>query len=58
MDTFDFNNSLYKDVCTSIEIDGKDLVLEDKYEFLYPNGALLCESNYTFNNTDFVKWKN
>ena len=53
IDTFDFNNSLYKDVCTGIEIDGKDLILEDRYEYLYPNGALLCESNCTFNNTDF-----
>ena len=53
IDTFNSNDSLYKDLCIGIEIDGKDLVFEDRYEVLYPNGALLCESNCTYNNTDF-----
>ena len=53
VDTFDLKNSLYKDLCVGIEINGKDLILEDRYEYLYPNGALLCESNCTFKNTDF-----
>ena len=53
LDTFDFKNSLYKDLCIDIEINGKDLILKDRYEYLYPNGALLCESNCTYNNTDF-----
>ena len=53
IDTFNANDSLYKDMCIGIEIDGKDLVFEDRYEVLYPNGALLCESNCTYNRTDF-----
>jgi hypothetical protein len=53
IDTFNSNDSLYKDLCIGIEIDGKDLVFEDRYEALYPNGALLCESNCTYNRTDF-----
>ena len=55
LDTFDFNNSLYKDLCIDIVINGKDLILKDRYEYLYPNGALLCESNCTYNSTDFDK---
>ena len=53
LDTFNSNNTLYKDFCLGIEIDGKDLVLEDRYQYLYPNGAVLCESNCTYNRTDF-----
>ena len=53
LDTFNSNDTLYKDLCTGIEIDGKDLVLEDRFKYLYPNGAVLCESNCTFNKTDF-----
>ena len=34
-------------------IDGKDLVFEDRYKYLYPNNKILCESNCTLNNTDF-----
>ena len=40
-------------MCIEIEIDGKDLVFEDRYEVLYSIGALLCESNCTYNRTDF-----
>ena len=53
LDTFNFNNTLYKDICTGIEIDGKDLVLEDRYKYLYPNDVFFCEHNCTLNNTDF-----
>ena len=52
-DTFNPNNTLYKEFCTGIELDGKDLVFEDRYNVLYPNGALLCETNCTYNSTDF-----
>jgi len=44
---------VYKELCVSVEIDGKDLVLEDRYKNLYPNDALLCESNCTYNHTEF-----
>jgi len=55
IDTFNLNDSIYKNLCTGIELYGKDIVFEDRYETLYPNGALLCESNCTYNNTDFAE---
>ena len=52
IDTFNFNSSIYSDICLPIEIDGKDLVLEDRIEFLYPNYSF-CESICTYDYTDF-----
>ena len=53
IDTFNYNNTIYKNFCRGLEIDGKDLVFEDRYKYLYPNNKILCESNCTLNNTDF-----
>jgi len=53
VDIFNYNNTAYKDICTGIEINGKDLVLEDRYKYLYPNDVFFCEDNCTMNNTDF-----
>jgi hypothetical protein len=53
IDTFHFNNTVYKNFCRSLEIDGKDLVFEDRYKYLYPNDKILCESNCILNNTNF-----
>ena len=53
IDIFNFNNSVYKDVCTGVEINGKDLVLEDRYENLYLNNITLCEDNCTYYYTDY-----
>ena len=53
LDTFNYNNTVYKDICTGIEIDGKDLVLEDRYKYLYPDDVFFCEHNCIMNNTDF-----
>ena len=53
IDTFNKDNIVYKDICLGIEIDGKDLVLEDRYNYLYPNNVTLCESNCTMDKTDF-----
>ena len=53
IDTFNKNNKIYKELCYGLEIDGKDLVLEERYNYLYPNNISLCESNCTINNTDF-----
>ena len=53
IDTFNYNNTVYTHFCKDLEINGKDLVFEDRYKYLYPNNKLLCESNCTFNNTDF-----
>ena len=53
IDTFNINNTVYKNFCRSLEIDGKDLVFEDRYKYLYPNNKVLCESNCIMNNTNF-----
>ena len=53
IDTFNYNNTIYKNFCRGLEIDGKDLVFEDRYKYLYPNDKILCESNCIMNNTDF-----
>ena len=53
IDTFNKDNIVYKDLCLGLEINGKDLVLEDRYKYLYPNNVSLCESNCTMKNTDF-----
>ena len=53
VDTFNVNNTVYKSFCRSLEIDGKDLVYEDRYKYLYPNNKVLCESNCIMNNTNF-----
>jgi len=53
VDTFNYNNTIYTHFCKGLEYHGKDLVFEDRYKVLYPNNKLLCESNCTFNNTDF-----
>ena len=51
-DTFNSKDNMYTDFCSSIEINGKDLVLEDRISFLLPQYSL-CEENCTFNHTDF-----
>ena len=53
VDTFNSNNSVYKDLCTPIVINGKDLVIEARYDFLYPNNITLCEKNCTLYYTDY-----
>ena len=52
IDTFNFNSSIYSDICVPVEIDGKDLVLEDRLQYLYPNYSF-CESLCTYDYTDF-----
>ena len=52
IDTFNFNSSIYSDICFPIQIDGKDLVLEDRIQYLFPNYSF-CESVCTYDYTDF-----
>jgi len=52
LDTFDINSTLYTDMCYTFEIDGKDLVLEDRVKYLYPYYSL-CEENCTYSHVDF-----
>ena len=54
INTFDYNNYVYKNFCRGLEYNGKDIVFEDRYKILFPNNVLLCENNCTINNTDFV----
>ena len=53
-DTFNKENKIYKDICYGVELDGKDIVFEDRYKILYPNNISLCESNCTMSYTDFI----
>ena len=53
LDSFNPKNKLYNDLCQKCVIDGKDLVLEDRISYLYPENASLCESNCTYLSTDF-----
>lgn len=53
IDVFNSNNSAYKTICTGVEINGKDLILEDRFDNLYPNNYTLCEPNCTFFSTDY-----
>ena len=53
IDSFNINNILYTDMCYPIEMNGKDLILEDRFNYLYPAHSF-CESNCVYNKTDFV----
>ena len=53
IDTFNFNNSIYYDICKNVEFDGKDLVLESRIQSLFPNYSF-CESVCTYDHTDFM----
>ena len=53
VDIFDINSKIYSDICIAVEVDGKDLVLEDRIDYFYPQLSL-CENNCTYNRTDFV----
>jgi hypothetical protein len=52
IDTFNINSSIYTDICVPVEIEGKDLVLEDRINYLFPNYSL-CESICIYDYTDF-----
>jgi hypothetical protein len=52
MDTFNINSSLYEDICMTFQVKGKDLTLEDRVDYLYPEYSL-CEENCTYSHIDF-----
>ena len=52
MDTFNINSSLYEDICMTFQVKGRDLVLEDRVGYLYPEYSL-CEENCTYSHIDF-----
>ena len=53
VDIFNINDKIYSDICIAVEVDGKDLVLEDRIDYFYPQLSL-CENNCTYNRTDFT----
>lgn len=54
IDSFNFKNKLYTDICCPCEINGKDLILEDRFNYLYPLFSSFCESNCIYGRTDFI----
>ena len=52
IDIFNSGDYIYTNYCSSIQINGKDIVIEDRINFLYPHYAL-CEQNCTYNHTDY-----
>ena len=52
IDTFNSKDNIYTDFCTAVEINGKDLILEDRMNYLLPHYSL-CEKNCSYNHTDF-----
>ena len=52
IDTFNFNNPIYKDICKPVELDGKDIILEERIQHLFPNYSF-CESMCDYDYTNF-----
>ena len=53
IDSFDINNKIYIDMCYSFKLNGKDLILEDRFNYLYPLFSF-CESNCIYDKIDFL----
>ena len=53
IDIFNYENKIYNDMCYPFEINGKNLILEDRFNYLYPLFTF-CESNCKYNNTDYI----
>jgi len=53
VDIFNLNDILYSDIYIAFEVEGKDLLLQDRLNYLYPDMSL-CENNCTYNHTDFI----
>ena len=53
IDSFNIDNKLYNDICYKCKINGKDLILEDRFNYLYPLYSF-CESNCVFGKTDYI----
>ena len=52
-DIFDINDKIYFDICIAVTINGKDLTIQDRINYFYPQLSL-CENNCTYNHTDFT----
>jgi hypothetical protein len=54
IDSFNSESKLYTDMCYPFELNGKDLILEDRFNYLFPEYSF-CESNCIYNRTDFIE---
>jgi hypothetical protein len=54
IDIFNSGDYIYTNYCSSIQINGTDIVIEDRINSLYPHYAL-CEQNCTYNHTDYTE---
>ena len=52
IDIFNSNDYIYTNYCSSLQINGTDIVIEDRINSLYPHYSL-CEQNCTYNHTDY-----
>ena len=53
VDSFNYNSEIYTDICYPIEVDGKDMILENRITYFYPNYSF-CESSCNYYKTDFA----
>ena len=53
IDSFNYNSTIYSDICYPVEVDGKDLTLENRISYFYPNYSF-CDSSCLYDYTDFV----
>ena len=52
IDSFNYNSTIYSEICYPLEVDGKDLTLENRISYFYPNYSF-CESTCIYDYTDF-----
>ena len=53
IDSFNYNSTIYSNICYPIEVNGKDLILENRISYFYPNYSF-CESTCVYDYTDFM----
>ena len=54
IDSFNYNSTIYSNICYPIEVNGKDLTLENRISYFYPNYSL-CESSCIYDYTNFAE---
>ena len=54
IDSFNYNSTIYSNICYPIEVNGKDLTLENRISYFYPNYSL-CESSCVYDYTNFAE---
>ena len=52
IDSFNYNSTIYSNICYPLVIDGKDLTLEDRISYFYPNYSF-CETFCVYDYTNF-----